>query len=216
MRLSNTQLKKLKDAVKDSTGTTIGINLKMFDVNDLPHELLLMTRQKTKLRNACNNNTSADIKLFKAEISKIIQSGGFLGSLLSKLVGPLMKVAVPLAKNVLAPLGITAAASALDAGIQKKIHGSGTTTLINSDEEMNDIIETVQALEDSNILLKGVIKTIKNETKEQKGGFLRMLLGTLSAILLRNLLSGKRIKADSEDKKGKGIARVGYGNKMDI
>ena len=120
MRLSNTQLKKLKDAVKDSTGTTIGINLKMFDANDLPHELLLMMRQKTKLRNACNNNTSADIKLFKAEISKIIQSGGFLGSLLSKLVGLLMKVAVPLAKNVLAPLGITAAASALDAGIQKK------------------------------------------------------------------------------------------------
>ena len=99
MRLSNTQLKKLKDAVKDSTGTTIGINLKMFDANDLPHELLLMMRQETKLRNACNNNTSADIKLFKAEISKIIQSSGFLGSLLSKLVGPLMKVAIPLEKS---------------------------------------------------------------------------------------------------------------------
>ena len=91
----------------------------MFDGNDLPHELLLMTRQKTKLRNAFNN-TSANIKLSKAQINKIIQSGGFLGSLLTKLVGPLMKIAVPLAKNVLAPLGITAAASALDAGIQKK------------------------------------------------------------------------------------------------
>ena len=91
----------------------------MFDGNDLPHELLLTTRQKTKLRNAFNNNTSADIKLSKAQINKIIQSGGFLGSLLSKLAGPLMKRAVPLAKNVFAPLGITVAASALDAGRQK-------------------------------------------------------------------------------------------------
>ena len=80
----------------------------MFIGNDLPHELLLTTRQKTKLRNAFNNKMQADIKLFKAQISKIIQSGGFLWSLLSKLAGPLMKVAVPLAKNILAPLGITA------------------------------------------------------------------------------------------------------------
>ena len=81
-------------------------------------------------------------------------------------------VAIPLVKNVLAPLGITAAASAVDTEIQKKMHGSGTTTLLISNEEMNDIMKTVQALEDSNILLKGVTKTIKNETKEQKGGFL--------------------------------------------
>ena len=117
VKLSDTQLKKLKDAVKDNTGTNLPINFKMFDRNDLPQELLLTTRQKTKLRNAFNNNKSADIKLSKAQIVKIIQSGGFLGSLLSKLAGPLMKIAVPLAKNVLAPLGITAAASALDAGI---------------------------------------------------------------------------------------------------
>ena len=109
---------------------------------------------------------STDLKLSKAQISKIIQSGGFLGSLLSKLAGPLMKVAVLLAKNILAPLGITAAASAIDAGIQKKIHGSGTTNLIISNEEMNDIIKIVQALEGFNILFKGVTKTIKNETKE--------------------------------------------------
>ena len=120
VKLADGQIKKLKDAVKDNIGTTIRTNLKMFDTNDLPHELLLTTRQKTKLRNAFNNNTSADIKLSKAQINKIIQSGGSLGSLLSKLVGPLMKVAVHLANNVLAPLGITAAATALDAGIQKK------------------------------------------------------------------------------------------------
>ena len=96
---------------------------------------------------------SSDLKLSKARISKIIQSGGFLGSLLSKLAGQLMKVAILLAKTVLAPLGTADAASAFDAGIQKKMHGSGTTTLIISNEEMNDIMKIVEALEDSNILL---------------------------------------------------------------
>ena len=136
---------------------------------------------------------SIDLKLSKVQISKIIESGGFLGSLLSKSAGPLMKVAIPLAKNVLALLGITAAASAIDPGIQRKIHGSGTTTLIISNEEMNDIIKIIQALEDSNILLKGVTKTIRNETKEQKWGFLSMLLGTSGASFLGNLLTGKGI-----------------------
>ena len=89
----------------------------MLDGNGLPHELLLITRQKPKLINAFNNNMSTDVKLSKVQISKIIRSGGFLGSLLSKLAGPLMKVAVPLANNILALLGITAAASAIDAGI---------------------------------------------------------------------------------------------------
>ena len=149
----------------------------MLDGNDLPHELLLTTRQKTKLINAFNDNMSTDLKLSKAQISKIIQSGGFLGSLLSKLAGPLMKVAIPLAKNVLAPLGITAAASAIDAGIQKKIHGSGTTTLIISNEEMNDIMKIVQVLEDSNILLKGVTKTIKNKIKKTKRRIFKYVVG---------------------------------------
>ena len=228
VQLSDTQLKKLKTAVKDKTGTTLRISLKMFNGNDLPHELLLTTRQKTKLRNAFNNNMSTDLKLSKAQISKIIQSGGFLGSLLSKLAGPLMKVAIPLTKNVLAPLGVTAAASAIDAGIQKKIHGSGTTTLVISNEEMNDVVKIVQALEDSNILLKEITKTIKNETKEQKGRFLSMLLGTLGASLLGNLLSGKGIvRADSgcrslncctsyENKKRKGIVRAGTGKNWDF
>ena len=128
-----------------------------------------------------------------------------------------MKVAIPVAKNILAPLGITAAASASDAAILKK-HGSGTTTII-SYEEMNDIMKIVQALEDSNILLKGVTKTIKNET-EQKGGFLGMLLGTLGASLLGNLLTGKGIvRAGSRNKKGKGnkgkwIVRAGTGHSL--
>ena len=111
--------KKTKTAVKYKTGTTLRINLKMFNGNHLPHELLLTTRQK-KVRNALNNNVSTDLKLSKAQISKIIEYGVFLGSLLDKLAGPLMKVSTPLAKNDLAPLGITAVVSAIDTGIQKK------------------------------------------------------------------------------------------------
>ena len=107
--------------------------------------MLLTTRQRTNLRNTFNNNISTDINLFKAQISKIIQSGGVLGSLLSKLAGLLMKVAVPLAVNILAPLGITAAASAIDTGVQKNMHGSGTTTFIISNEEINVIMKIIQA-----------------------------------------------------------------------
>ena len=173
VKLTDTQMKKLKTPVRNKTGTTLRMNLKMLNGNDLPHELLLTTRQKTKSRNAFNDNMSTDIKLSKARISKIIQSRVFLGSLLSKLVGTLMKVAVPLDINILAPLGITAAASTIDVGTQRKIHGSGTTTLKISNKEMSNIMKIVQTLED--YLLKGVTKTIENETKEQKGGFLSML-----------------------------------------
>ena len=191
-KLTDIQVKKLKTAVKNKKGTTQRISSKMFDGNDLPHELLLTTRQKKKQKNAFNNNMSTEMKLSKAQITKIIQSGGFLVSFLSKLVGSLMKVAVTLAKkNLLASLGITAAASAIDAGIQRKMHGSGTKTLIISNKKMNDIIKIIQALEDSNILLKGITKTINNETKEQKEGFLSMLLGTLGVSLLGNMLAGK-------------------------
>ena len=117
VKLTDIQL-KLKTAVKNKTGTTLRMNLKMFDGNNLPHELLLTIRQKTKLRNVFNNNMSTDLKFSKAQIFKIIQSGGILRSLLSKLAGPLMKVAIPLAKNVLAPLGITAAVQQLMQGFK--------------------------------------------------------------------------------------------------
>ena len=98
--------------------------------------LLLITRQKSILRNAFENNMWTDIKLSKAQVSKIVQSGRLLGSLLSKIAGSLMKVAVPLAKNILALLGITAAASTIDAGIQRKVNGSGTNALIISKKWM--------------------------------------------------------------------------------
>ena len=96
VKVSERQLKQLKTSVKDKIGTTLRMSLNMFDRNDLLHELTM--RQKTKLINASNNNISTDIKLSKAQVSKIIQSGGFLGSLLSKLAGLLVKLAIPLAK----------------------------------------------------------------------------------------------------------------------
>ena len=111
------QLNKLKKAVKSNEGASLRLGIKNFKKDDLPHELLLTTRQNTKLRNAINNNLTTDIKLSKTQIKKFIQSGEFLGKLLSKLAGPLMKVALSLAKNVLAPLGLTAAMSAIDGSI---------------------------------------------------------------------------------------------------
>ena len=118
-----------------------------------------------------------------------------------------MKVAMPLAKNVLVPLGLTAAMSALDESIQKKIHGSGAKLVIEQ-EDMNGIMKIIEALKNSGILFKGVTKTIENETKEQRGGFLSMLLGTLEASLLCNLLSGKGMM-----RAGEGIVRAGEGSK---
>ena len=158
----------MKTAVKSKTGTTLSMSLKIFDGNDLSHELLLTTRQITKLKNAFNNNISTDIKLLKLKFQNN-SVWRVLGALLGKLPGPLIKVAVPSTKDILAPLGITATASGINAGTQKKLHGSGTTTLIISNKEMNDIRKIVQAFEDSNILLKGVKKQlkIKQENKEE-------------------------------------------------
>ena len=130
VKLSDTQLKKLKTAVKNKTGTTLRISLKMLNGNNLPHELLLTTRQKTNWRNAFNNNTSTDLKLSKAQNSKIIQPGGFLGSLLSKLAGPLMKVAIPLSKKCFSSIRNTRNCFINWCRNSKKKHDSGTKTLI--------------------------------------------------------------------------------------
>ena len=151
-KLTNVQLNKLKKAVKSNEGATLRLGIKNFNKDEHPHELLLTTRQNTKLRNAINNNSATDIKLSKALINnKIIQSGGFLGKLLSKLAGPLMKVALPLAKNVLAPLGLAASTSAIDGRIQKKIHRSGVKLIIEQ-EDMKDIMKIIKAPENSGIL----------------------------------------------------------------
>ena len=181
------------------------------DNTNFPHELLLTNRRVANIRKAFANHSSIDIKLSKTQLSKMIQSGGFLGNLLGKLAGLLMKVAMPLAKNVLAPFGISAAMFAIDGSIKKKMLGSGatkgvgTTTLIISNDEMNDILKIVKSLEDSGLLLKGVSETIQHEAKEQREGFLGMLLGTLVASLLGDVLS--------KGLSGKGVIRAGYGSK---
>ena len=193
---------------------------------NFPHKLLLTNRQVSNLRKAFSNHSLADIKLSKSQLSKMIQSGGFLG----RLLGPLLKTGLPLAKNVIKPLaksvlillGLTAVASAADAEIRTKILGSGNmTTLIISNDEIEDIIKKVISLEDSGLLLKGVTKTVQNEVKEQEGGFLSLLLGTLGASLLENLLTGKGInrvgKGRGINRAGEGVLRAGYGNnKMDF
>ena len=182
-----------------------------------PHELLLTNRQVTNIRKAFANHLSTDIKLSKTHLSKMIHSGGFLGTLLGPLINtglPLMKSIIkPLAKSVLIPLGLTAAASAADAGIHKKILGSGhnDTTLTISNDEMDDISKMVKSLDDSGVLLKGVSETIQNEAKEQRRGFLNMLLGTLGASLLGDILFGKKGKGTI--RAGEGTIRAGYGSK---
>ena len=112
----------------------------------------------------------------------------------------------PLAKNFLIPLRLTAAASAADSGLHKKIFGSGKTTLIISNGEMEDIIKVVKSLEDSGLLLKGFCEAIQ---KKQKGGFLSILLGTSGASLLGNILAGKGM-----NKAGKGFLTAGYGSSI--
>ena len=166
---------------------------------------MLTNRQVANIRKAFAKNTSTDIKLSKTQLSKMIQSAGFLGNLLGKLAGPLMKVAMPLAKNVLAPLGLSAAMSAIDGSIKKKMLGSGAATATISNDEMDGILKIVKSLENSGVLLKGVSETIQHEAKEQRGGFLDMLLGTLGASLLGGILS--------KGLSGKGVIKAGYGSK---
>ena len=211
VKLSNSQLNKVKSAIKNKTEVVLRLSSNMIGDNetDFPHKLLLTNRQVSNLCKAFANHLSTDIKLSKIQLSTMIQSGGFLG----RLLGPLLKTGLPLIKNVikplvksvLIPLGLTAATSAADAAIHKKILGSGNpsssqnrlssfashnTVLIILNDEIGDIIKIVKSLEDSGLLLKGVTETVQNEVKEQKEGFLSMLLGTLGASFVGNLFTG--------------------------
>ena len=233
VKLSNSQLNKLKSSIKNETYVASRISSSMVgssnDNTNFPHELLLTNRQVANIRKAFAKNKSTDIKLSKTQLSKMIQSGGFLGRLLDPLLNaglpldylPIKSVIKPLAKSVLIPLGLTAAASAADAGIHKKILGSGhnDTTLIISNDGMDDILKIVKSLEDCGVLLKGVSETIQHEAKEQRGGFLSMLLGTLDASLLGDILSkglsGKGVIRAGEGtiRTGERTIRAGYGSK---
>ena len=124
VKLSNSQPNKLKSSIKNENDVVLRISSNRVgnsnDNTNFPHELLLTNKQVANIRKAFAKNTSTDIKLSKTQLSRMIQSGGILGILLGKLAGPLMKVVMPLAKNVLAPLGLTAAMSAIDGSIKKR------------------------------------------------------------------------------------------------
>ena len=223
VKLSNSQLSKLKSAIKNENDVVLRSSSNMVgnsnENTNFPHELLLTNRQVENIRKAFANHLSTDTKLSKSQLSKMIQSGGFLGRLLGPLLKtglPLMKSVIkPLAKSVLIPLGLTAAASATDAGIHKKILGSGhnnNTTSIISNDEVDDILKIVKFLEDSGVLFKGVSETIQYGAKEQRGGFLSMLLGTLGASLLGDVLS-KGLSGRGVIRAGEGTIRAGYGSK---
>ena len=180
------------------------------DEANFPHKLLLTNRQVSNIRKAFANHTSIDIKFSKAQLTKM-QKGGFL-----RFLAPLLKSGLPFLKSVIKPLdmlGLTAAASATDAAINKKILGSGNhTTLIISNNDMQDLLKIVKSLEDSGILLDGITETVKNKVKEQKGGFLSMPLGTLGASLFVDLLT-KNLSGRGVIRAGEGTIRAGYGSK---
>ena len=152
VKLSNSQLNKLKSSIKNETDVVLRLSSSMVgnsnDNTNFPHELLLTNRQVANIRKAFANHSSTDIKLSKTRLSKMVQSGGFLGKLLDPLLKtglPLMKSVIkPLAKSVFITLELTAAASAADAGIHKKILGSGhnNTILTISNDEMDDILNS--------------------------------------------------------------------------
>ena len=228
VKLLTSQLNKLKSAITNENEVVLSLSPSTIgDSNNktnFPHELSLTDRQVSSIHKAFANNSSIAIKFSKAQLLKMIQSGRFLG----KLLGPLLKTGLPLIKNVitplgksvLIPLGLTAAATAAaDTGIHKKILGSGNnTTLIISNKDMDDRIKIVKSFENLVLLLKGVTESVQNEVKEQRGRFLSMLLGTLGASLLGNLLTGKGInkKGKGINRAGEGIVRAGEGNNMDF
>ena len=147
-------------------------------------------------------------------LSKIIQSAAFLGIffLLLKTGLPLIKrnTRQLLPKSLLIPLGITAAVLPAHAKKYRKILGSGTTTLIISNKEIEHVIKIIKSLEDSGVLIKGVSETMQNEAKEQKSGILGMLLSTADAILLGKMFIEKGVNRAGYDDKGGRITTIGY------
>ena len=214
VKLSNSQLDKLKSAIKNGTDVILKLSSNMIGDSDneanFPHKLLLTNRQVANIRKAFVNRTSTDIKLSKAQLTKM-QKGGFL-----RFLAPLLKSGLPLLKSVIKPLGIlglTAAASATDSAINKKILGSGNNpTLITSNDDMPDLLKIVISSENSGILLNGITETVKKEVKEQKGGFLSILLGTLGPSLLGDLLT-KHLSGKGVIRPEEGTIKTGYGSK---
>ena len=205
VKLSNSQLNKLKSAIKSETDVILKLLSNMIGNSDdevnFPHKLLLTNRQVPNFRKDFDKHTSTDIKLSKAQLTKM-QKGGLL-----RFLAPLLKSGLPLLKAAAKPLGLlglTAAFSLTDALIHKKVGpGANNTTLIISNDDLQDLLKIIKSLVDNGLLLDGITETVKNEVKEQKSGFQSMLLGTLGASFLGDLLTKKL--------SGKGVIRAGEG-----
>ena len=204
VKLSNTQLNKLKSTTKNKAGTISRLNKKNFEDEELPHELFLTTRQTTKIGNVFANNKSTDVKLSKAQISKIIQSDGSFGSWLGNLgKKSLTNIAITLARDNLPGLVSNLTLSAINKS-DRKISEKGAVTagkgftLFISSEDMNDIIKIRKSLEDSGVLIDGVTK------KNQEDGFLGALLAPLAVSLVQPV-----IFSVVSDISGRGVRRAG-------
>ena len=171
VKLSNSQLNKLKSEIKNGTGVTSNLSSNIIgesnDENNFPHKLLFTNTQVSRLHKTFVNNCLANIKLSKTQIHNIGQSGRFLG----RLLGPVLKNRLPLIRNVLKPL---AKSFLIPIGltIHQKMFGSGFIILIISNEEMEDIRKIVRSFEGSGLLIKRITETIKNEGKNKKEDFL--------------------------------------------
>ena len=204
VKLTNSQLNKLKSSIKNGTDVILRLSSNMIghsdDGTNFPHKLLLTNKEIfVKL---FSNHTLTDVKLLKAQLTNM-QKGGFL-----RFLAPLLKPGLPLLKSVIKPLGMLGLTYA---AINEKILGSGNhTTLIISNDHLNNLLEVIKSLEKIGILLDGITETVKNEIKEQKSGFLLMLLGTLGDSLLGDLLtkylSGRGVIRAEEE-----TIRTGYG-----
>ena len=209
VQLTNTQLSKLKSAAKIKTGTILRLNKKNFADEELTHELLLATGETTKIRNAFANNMSTDLKLSKAQISKIVQSDGSFGSWLGNLgKKALTNIAIPLARDKLLSKQLVSNLAS-NANVSEKVGvraGKGSILFI-SNEDMNDIIKIIKSLGDLAVLIDGVTKAVKHKIKKQEGQFLGVLLAPLASSLVQPAVISSVVKSIS----ARGASRAGRG-----
>ena len=217
VELTNAQLSKLKYVAKNKIGTILRLNKKNSEDEELPHESLLTTRQTAKIRNVFANNVSTDIKLSRAQISKIIQSGEYFGSWLGNLgKKALANIAIPLARDNLPGVVGNLTSNSINKFVEKKkwkkigkkirgaVRAGKVFTLFISNEDMNDVIKIIKSLEDSGVLIDGVTETVKREIKKEVSGFHGALLAPLPASLVQPVISSV-VKGIS----GRGVRRAG-------
>ena len=217
VKLTNTQLNKLKSSAKNKTRTILRSTKKNFEDKELPHELFLTRRLTTEIRNAFTNNMSTDIRLRKAQLSKTIQLDGSFGSWLGNLgKKALTNIATALARDNLPGLVSNLTSSPIHK-FDKRISGKGAVragkgfTLFISNGDMNDIIKTIKSLEDLDILIDGVTETIKDKIKKQEGGFLGALIAPLATSLVQPIICSVVSHIS-----GRGVRRAGRGYTVKI